>query len=196
MNPVVTVRRVPVTVPAGGRLVMDQVGDFLFVEYASADCFARLESINGGTIAVGILIRSTASYKKFPRLFDRIILENSGGVDVTAIVIVGEGEFNLNLLSGDVTISTPTSFNSEGDQAIANNADYDVAADANRVELILEADEANSGNLLVRDASASTQEGKRLKPGETFIMRCQGAVRIRNHATGAAQNLFIAEIKR
>lgn len=91
------------------------------------------------------------------------------------------------------TTTSPSTVDSSADQTLLTSTSYDIAASATRAELFLQADSANTGELAIRDQSATTSEGFRLNPGEHIIIKTSGALRIRNNTAGS-QIVHIMEV--
>lgn len=187
-----TMRRSSITLPPSGSYELPAAGDFLFVEIASSDMTARVEKVGDGrVVADGILVRTAAGYR-FQTFYDRIVLTGTAGA--TATLWTGEGEGNLNLLSGSVSISNAagSTLASPADVSIAASASLDLAADPTIRERILQVPSSNTGELCVRDQTGTTSAGLRLNPtgGLLFLVwGNSGALRIRNN-TAAAQSVF------
>lgn len=125
--------------------------------------------------------------------FDLLRVKDTSGAANTILLLVGDGDHDTDTVVGSVTVEHPGTLDSQADQNIAAAASFDIAANASRRELILEAAAGNSDDLLVRDQAGVTSEGIRLKPGERLFLSYKGALRVRNNSA-AAQDLYIVEM--
>lgn len=181
---------------AGQQLPFDMVGTFAKVLSATGAFTLRAESRAKNRILSDSLELDIGDKVRFDELpFDILRLTDTSGAGNTIRLLVGTGDHDSDSVLGSVSVdnTAATTLDSAGDQNIANGASHDIAANAARRELILEAAETNTGSLLVRDQSAVTSEGIRLKPGERLFLSFKGALRVRNNS-GAAQDLYIVEL--
>lgn len=190
--PVAPMKRHVVTVPANDSIQVNAIGRYCFVETGATigEVTVRVQGRNGALLADDMPIVTGASYD-WGESSDRIVLKNSTGGSIQVTVWLGDGLGTLNLQSSTVTMDAHATFDSLADVTLATAASHDIAADAARRELILEGDAANTGDLRIRDQSGTTDEGKKLKPGESVFLGNRGAVRVRNNS-GANQTFAIA----
>jgi hypothetical protein len=194
MRPVATMRRVPLTIPAGGQHVQAAAGDFVFVEAASADLELTATGDGGATTIDRALVRAAASYRNPGQRFDTIRVSGTPGA--TATIWVGEGEANLNILSGNVSVVAGGTYDSSANVTINAATSLDVAADATRKAALLQVPSSAAADLWVRDQSGTSDEGMLLGPaGLAFLgLECSGAFRVHN-GSGVNLQLRMAEVK-
>lgn len=182
-----------ITVQANSEVPIAAIGTFFRARNATGDLLAQVTAVDNSRIIAGNLIVSNGDLIKFPESFKEIRLRNSTGVNITLALVIGEGDHQVNTLAGTVSVNNQaaTTFASSADVSMATASSQDFAADATVRELILQAAQANSGELCVRDQSATTSAGFRLYPGGHIILGNSGAVRVRNNS-GATQVLQIA----
>jgi hypothetical protein len=178
---------------AAGEHSFEVMGDFVKVLSASGRFELRAEK--DGRVLSDVMELQTGFRPKFDELFHRIRVRDLSGSANAIDLTIGRGDHDT---PGGGTTSVDnfaaSSLDSSADVSLVTAASHDLAADATRRELIIDADETNSGNLRVRDQSGTTDEGPRLRPGQTLTLPCSGAVRIRNNS-GATQIFSIAETK-
>lgn len=198
MRPLATMRRQVITVQAGRSYPYKAVGDFIFVESSTGDVFLRAyNQSEGQLVADGVLVRAAVSYK-FKQLYDDLTLDNTtGGSDVNLILWTGEGDANLNILSGTISALSGGTFDSSATSTLTAASSLDIAADSTRRELHLQVPSTNTGDLDVRDNAGTTSEGMAMNPATGllfYVISCSGAVRIRNN-TASSQDIRRAEVK-
>lgn len=171
---------------------LDVVGTFIKVKSATGDVRVRAESKRSGTgkyRSLGEQLElSVGDRPKFTERFDFLSFTDLSGAPNSLVLIIGEGDHEADSVVGSVSVtnSAAASADSSPDVTLATGTSHDIAADATVKEWVLEADATNTGDLRIRDQGGTTDEGKKLKPGETVYHACKGAFRIRNN-TGANQ---------
>lgn len=192
---VAMMKRTAVTVPANDSIPLFAIGRYCFVETgdSSNSITARVMSRSGALIADAMPIVTGASFD-WGDAAERLVLSNSTGGAIQVTLWTGDGLGTLNLQSSTVSIDAPATYDSQADVTLAAGANFDIAADAGVRELMFEGDATNTGDLRIRDQAALTDEGKKLKPGETVFLNVRGALRVVNN-TAAAQTFAWAKIK-
>lgn len=186
---------------ANQQLAFDLVGSFIKVLSATGAFTLRAENRKRNGILSEDLELEVGSKVRFldeqgnAKPFDLVRVTDTSGAGNTIVVLVGDGDHDSDSVLGTVSIdnTAATTLDSSADVTLATANSHDIAANAARRELILEADATNTGDLFIRDQSATTSEGKRLKPGETVFLSFKGALRIRNNS-GANQTFGIVEL--
>jgi hypothetical protein len=181
---------------AGQQLNYDVVGTMAKVLSATGTFTLRAESRKSNAILSDDLEMSAGSKVRFDEEpFDLVRLTDTSGAGNTIRLLVGTGDHDSDSVVGSISVSNTaaTTLDSSADVTLATANSHDIAANAARRELVLEADATNTGDLFIRDQSATTSEGKRLKPGETVFLSFKGALRIRNNS-GANQTFGIVEL--
>lgn len=184
---------------AGQALPFDMVGSFVKVLAATGAFTLRPESRakkgTPGRIYAESLDLTVGAKARFPGTFDLVRVTDVSGAGNTIDLLVGEGDHDSDSIVGSVSVNNTAAvtLDSSADVTLATATSQDIAANATRRELILEADATNTGDLFIRDQSATTSEGKRLKPGETVFLSFKGALRVRNNS-GANQTFGIVEL--
>lgn len=191
----ITMNRLSIIIPASGVYVFPAAGDFVFCESASGDVTLRVYNIGEGSqLGDGMLLRKAVSHR-FRRLYDQLTLNAAAGTSLT--IWTGEGESNLNLISGSVTVASGGTFSaSAAPPSIAAAASLDIAADSTRLEIHFQVPPTNAADLIVRDQSGTADAGILLGPnGLSFYqLSCSGATRVRNNSAGALTVRY-AEVK-
>jgi hypothetical protein len=165
----IPIRRKVITIPAGGVIVTDAAGDFLFVESVDqTNVTARLERAQGGVVADDIPIKTSAKYSRLPQIFDRVIVRGAAGAEV--IIWTGEGDVSLNIAAEAVDSTRANQLHPLDDLVIAN-LDTDRPLDGLNITdmhyVILEADEGNAGPVRVGGVGVDATSGIKLQPGQT-----------------------------
>lgn len=189
-----------VLLTAGQSLGYDFVGTFMKVKSATGAFKVKVESRQGGRgqyRQLGDELELSAGAKpRFEERFDRVTFVDLSGANNTIVLIVGAGDHDDDSVTGSVSVTNTaaSTVDSLPDVTLLTATSHDIAADTTVREWMFEADELNTAALRIRDQSGTTDEGKRLKPGETVIMSAKGALRVRNN-TGANQTFSILGLK-
>lgn len=180
---------------ANQQLYQDAAGLFVKVKSATGAITVRAESRSGSKILSETMAMSVGDKHRFAAPFDLLRVTDTSGAGNTVELIVGDGDHDSDSVVGSVSVTNTaaTTLDSSADVTLVTATSHDIAANAARREIILEADATNTGDLFIRDQSGTTSEGKRLKPGETVFLSCKGALRIRNNS-GANQTFGIVEL--
>lgn len=179
---------------SGQSLSFDFTGSMIKVKSASGAFTLRADSKNKRladslSMTAGKKWRAPAG-----EVFDKLYVTDTSAAANTIVLEVGDGDIEDTTLTGSVDVDAPGSFSSDADATINNGAQLTIAADDTRRELIIEADDANTTTLRIRDTGATTDEGKRLRPGEVVYWRTKAAVQIVNNS-GAAGVVSVCHIK-
>jgi hypothetical protein len=189
-------RTYQIVLTAAQQMPFDIVGTFAKVLSATGAFTLRAESRSKNRILSDSLELNVGDKVRFDELpFELLRLTDTSGAGNTIELLVGTGDHDSDSVLGSVSVdnTAATTLDSSADVTLATANSHDIAANAARRELILEADAGNSGDLFIRDQSGVTSEGKRLKPGETVFLSFKGALRIRNNS-GANQTFGIVEL--
>lgn len=178
---IIPIRRLEVTVAANSKLNVDASGDAIFVESASSSSAltARVEQrLSGVELADGITIRTGASYKKLPAIYDRITLTNSSGSSVAAVLWVGEGDVHLNVQSEDLAVAVPRFLaaanggTGQDDTVAAGDTDLWVAGDlVDPTTVYIQNDDGSPAAIRVSmGVNPADDVGLKVQPGETLTL--------------------------
>ncbi len=169
-----------------------------------------VKSAPGGPISITLeQYRSGKSVRKFinvPAGFKFKAVEGDGWLTmrVTSAVtqnvefIIGDDDVELSnavtVTGGVTTAEAPSSgfTTTVAETALANASSADIAANAARRRITVNASSTNSGSLWIRDQTATTNGGIELQPGLFVELRTTAAFRIRNNS-GAAQSYSLQE---
>lgn len=190
--------RVPMT--ANQKVTVHEYGTFVKLVSATGAVRMRAEQkakAGGSYVALSEELElAQGDRPKFKAPFDSLTFTDLSGGANTLVLIVGEGDHEADSVVGSVSISNaaPATYDSSPDITLVTGSHQDYAADATSREYIFEAAETNTAALVIRDQSATTDEGKRLKPGETVVINTKGALRVRNN-TGVNQTFYLAQTK-
>lgn len=193
-----------VILTANQTLPLDVTGEFVKVRSATGDIKVRAErrakhDHDTGRVAPARILTDNLEMsigdKARPGAFDLLRITDVSGAGNTVELIVGDGDHDSDSIVGSVSVTNTaaTTLDSSADVTLVTATSQDIAANAARRELILEADVTNTGDLFVRDQSGTTSEGMRLKPGEKIFLSFKGALRVRNNS-GANQTFGIVEL--
>jgi len=106
-------------------------------------------------------------------------------IDVIAQIATIAGVVPVSLASSAFTVNTAES-------VLATATSVDIAANALRKRLTIQASSGNTGSLWIRDQAATTNGGIELQGGQAVVLDTTAAMRIRNNS-GANQSYSISE---
>jgi len=169
-------------IPANDRTTLDVKGDFIYLHTAN--------------LPLKVLVRGQmvtmreGDKRRVEQGFGRFYVENENGADVTAIFIVGTGDYSRASLVGEVAIQVSASLQSVADDTISTNSSKQIlAANLTRKHVLLECDR----EVRIGDASVSATQGVRFASGKVHKVETTGPIYVRNDS-GSDASISITEV--
>jgi len=180
------------TLAAGVQVEVNWFGNFVRVLSATGAVHVGIDDGNRSEMDAGTF------YKLPPgQEFERVTMENRGGVSITVELGLALGEFGdnrLNLASSGLALAGSETLRSSADVSLLAGATTQiVAADADRRELLVSNLSANTQTFRIGDAAAGAAEGVEVQPGQTVSLPTAAAVYGYNPGAGA-ESVGVVEV--
>lgn len=151
-------------IPAGTQNNVSAAGDYIHLKSATGT--VRVELANGQSIDM------TAGDKVRSPRFKGFVAHNDTGADITAVFVVGEGDFTQGAVTGTITLVRPSNFNGVADVALVATVSAAIlAADTTRSSVTLTNITTSAGEARIGGAgSVGAAQGTPLQPGESMTI--------------------------
>lgn len=161
-------------IPAGQHVKVSAAGDFVHVKSTSGDIRIEIDGKDVDMSEGDKLVERGAGFKEF-------IAHNDSGADITAIFVVGYGDYSQGKLVGSVTLTKATGGSATADATIGATSNSAVlAANSARREAMITNMDAAAVLRCNIGAAAGAALGQPIGPGQTVTLTTTGAVNIYN----------------
>lgn len=180
------------TIPAGGSLVIERMGNFVSCLYATADFTIGIDDAPPCDFGQGLSFVAERG-----DAFTSVRLENPSGAPVDFWLAVGIGTVldARATFAGALPVAAASALDTPADVTIATGGTaLLLAANGARKTAIIKALLTNAGQVRVGDVNAGAARGLPLDPGESLTLDVSAALYCHN-ATGADAKFAIAELE-
>ena len=182
-------KKITIKVPAGGFVQVFEQGNYIGV-VSPVDCELVAQAWNntGGQVGTRLELSAGEAVRLDGR-FQSVIFTNETAADVLAVVAVGFGTVQTSRVVGSIAVGGNNSF--AGQASITTTAGAEtIAANPDRVALMLVADSANAGPVWIGTDTAG--QGLPLQPGGSITLPITGALDLKGSAAGLV--VYVGEL--
>lgn len=164
-------------VPAHGGINVAAKGEFIYCRTTTAAFHVLIEG-QDFEFGEGDKLRIAGG-------FDGFRLENSTGSDITAELIVGNGDYSRRAMPS-INFAKPQTLATVADVSLAAGATTQIAAaNSSRREIHITNLPGNTQTIRIGDVNAGAARGTPVMPGDTYILTTTAAVYGYNPGAGA-----------
>lgn len=181
------------TIAAGGETTISQPGRHVAIESCTPDVAVRV--LIDGPDGSNVKLKQGQKFPT-PTPFEQIVIKNETGTSVDVVVVVSDGDFSNDRISGSVTanIVKPQTLIDAADMALAAAATTLIlAADATRHSVLIGNLAANTKTFRIGGSTAGAARGAELAPGKFITIEGGGAIYGYNPA-GAVESVSVGPI--
>lgn len=179
-------REIDRIIPASDHQDVAVTGDFIYLHTANLPLKVEVDG--------QVVTMRQGDKRTVDGGFPHFRVDNENPSDVTAVFIVGSGDYSRQAVTGSVQIKAATNLGTVPDVSLsASSTSQIIAANASRVEVLIANLSGNSETLRLGDANAGATRGIPLLPGFTARITATDDVYAYNPGT-SAQSVAVLEV--
>ena len=179
-------REIDRIIPASGHQDIAVTGDFIYLHTANLPLQIEVDG--------QIITMRQGDKRTVAGGFPHFGVDNKNASNVTAVFIVGSGDYSRQAITGNIAVSPPTNLQTVADVSLlASDTSLVIAANSNRNHVLITNLAGNAETIRVGDANAGAARGQPVVAGATAEINCTGAIYAHNPGT-AAQSVAILEV--